>query len=242
MLKTRLFGMFIASCFVAQLAVAQDTVEPTKNTSAVEAARQEVLDSPRWQRMLRSFQEWMAVQNLHTPEQIAAIKVRLDELNDAMSAEQLQDFLLDMEERLEILMSADAQEARDWMSVLTMEARRQKASPNSDFLDAFDLSTQQLRQELKNFQARRAQGAAAHRQFTDQRERQVSAALQRERDAQQAQQDTMRALRTGIGNANPVPTDLIRSRYAPPIDPLGERRRRSIYVNPWGGVSVRTEF
>ena len=43
---------------------------PSKVAATEQTARVKILQSAQWRRLLRSFDEWLSVQNIHTDEQI----------------------------------------------------------------------------------------------------------------------------------------------------------------------------
>ena len=59
------------------------------------------------------------MQNIHTAEQVAQIKADLNRRIEPMGPVELEDFMYDMEERLEVLLSDEAKDARNWLSFLT---------------------------------------------------------------------------------------------------------------------------
>jgi hypothetical protein len=206
--------------------------EPQNNDDSVAeetSARAEILQSRRWRQTMRSFNEWLSVRKLNTEEQVAEFQARLERQVASMSEAELEDFLDDTEERLEVLLSDEAIDARHYLSFLSDEGRQRRLGGEAP--DVFDITVSQLRQELNQFQQQRASRAAAQAQFNRQREQRVSAA---KRDQQTQQEAKTQARRDRGAASHGTPQgNLVRSRYAPRRDP---RPRRDWIVGPWGGL------
>ena len=209
-----------------------------------ESAREKILQSTRWRRLRRSFDEWLSVQNIYTEQQVAELKTRLDQRIQPMSAIELEDFMDDTEERLNVLMSDKATDARNWLSFLTMEGRQRRLAQDGELPDAFDLTVSQLRQELRQFQQQRAGRAAAQGDFNRLREQQVTAAAEKRRAQQRAQDDAKVRARQRAADAalQQQQNNTFRNPYAPRAYPTSPGIDRTLYVTPWGGIGTRLRF
>ena len=204
------------------------------------SARDEILQSSRWRRVRRSFDEWLSVQKIYTDQQVAEIREELRRRIDSMTAIELEDFLYDMEERLEVLMSDEVKDARNWLSVLTMEARRRQLVQDGELPDLFGMTVTQLRQELRRFEQQRAGQAAAHSEFNRQREQQVATAMENRRAQENARlQDRQRAADAALRQQR---NNTFQSPYAPHHAPASRDTHRFMHVSPWGGVSFVHSF
>jgi hypothetical protein len=174
----KFFGAIVFGMLMSLGASAQVQTSPGEQPAVSEAApladRGELLNNRRWRRLERDFDEWMSVQVIYTPEEIAALKARLQDHIKDMSAEELEDFMDDAEVRMDLLLSDDVLEARSWLSFMNPQARRDKVGSNGEIPDVFGMSVSQLRMELNQFQQQRAQQSAAHATFNQSRQLQTA--------------------------------------------------------------------
>jgi hypothetical protein len=116
----------------------------------------EILESDRWQRMGRTLNEWLSVQQVYTAEQVAAIRARLSARASQMTPRELEEFMKDMEERLEVLTSPEAEEARQWLAHFFATRRNPEAQLRRSRPDVLNMTASQIRQELQWLQQHRA--------------------------------------------------------------------------------------
>ena len=150
------------------------------------AARDAILQSPRWRRLVRAFEEWLSVQQIYTPQQADEISASLQAQVAYMPAAQLADFADEMEDRMSVLLSEDAMDARAYLRYFTEEARQRKLAQSGRVPDVFGMTASQLREELRQFQMDRAARTASHNQFQRVQQQQLGATLQGQRDQQAA--------------------------------------------------------
>ena len=143
--------------------------------------RQELLESDRWHQLVQSFDAWLSVQKVYNQPEVAALQDGLKERVAAMSADELLDFIYDTEERLAVLMSDEAVDARHFLSFFTEQARRERVAPNGNVPDVFGMTVSELRQELESFQRRRAERSAAQQAFNRGQTEQARAVMQDQR-------------------------------------------------------------
>jgi hypothetical protein len=174
------------------------------------------------------FHEWLSVQNIYSPAEIETLKTRLKERIQSMSAPELEDFMDDAEERLTLLLSDEAMGARNWLSFLTPEARRNMISSQGPVPDVFGMTVSQLRQELNQFQQQRAERSADQASINRVRDQQVAQALQ-DRAARQSAALAGGRPAAAFGTNRIVEPQLPREavRYPGP----------NLWITPWGGVA-----
>jgi hypothetical protein len=85
--------VFMAQGGIPSSASAQDG--PPRASASTEdalenAARQKFFDSERWRRANRALNEWLSVQQVYRPEQVAAIRAELNERALKMSPRELE--------------------------------------------------------------------------------------------------------------------------------------------------------
>jgi hypothetical protein len=227
--RALLMALAFMACHGAR-ALAQAQATPPAELAAVDAERQKIVSSERWHQALRKWNEWLSVQKTYTPEQVSVLRADLNDSVATMSPKELETFLTDMEERLEVLMSPEAGEARQWIAQILAVARNPESQFGGPLPDVAHMSASQIRDELRRFQQQRAARQQSQAAFDRSRQRQVQAAL----DVHSARRDASSAApRTAA--TFPEPQIPYRSPYAP----LGPSRRaasgRPIYrIGPWG--------
>ena len=195
-------------------------------------ARQQILQSRRWRKLLRTFDDWMAVQKIYTPQQVSTIKARLKRQVSSMSAAELEDFMYENEERLEVLMSDEASHARTRLGFWTQEFRQKKLAQDGRIPNVFELSAGQLREELRQFQSQRAARSAVHSRESRLREQRIAAVEDERRSREEANtQARMERGAARFGTAQREQQQLIRTPYSPHRELFS---RPSFYVSPWG--------
>ncbi len=163
MLRTIFLSLLIA-LFAAPFARSEEAPsgqEPDFSSMS----KEEILASPRWKRAEQALEDWLSVQNLYTPEELAQLEQRCTARINAMDAAQLRKYLRDAEAKLDILLSPEVQQARDWvgsyMAVLALPKREelQKQLP-----DVANMTAPQIEQAVRGFlkaqQQHARQGAA----------------------------------------------------------------------------------
>ena len=193
--------------------------------------REEILESPRWKKLVNSFDDWMTVQNIYTEGQTAELVRGLKKKVSTMSPEELKGFIVDTEKRLSVLMSDEAREARSYLSVATMGYRQKMLARNGMMPNVFGMSVAELRQELQEFQQQRAANAKASSEFNRTRQQRV-VEIKEEKRAQQQAIATARSQATQAAQKGLTRT---RSPYAPRPNPPRSPRPH-FYVNAFGGI------
>jgi hypothetical protein len=201
-----------------------------------ETARRQVLTSDRWRRAERGLNEWLSVQQLYSPEEVAVLRTQFQHRIDRMSPAELQDHLVNMEEKLAVLSSPAAEDARRWLAqFLAVQAKYTDAQLRERRPDVANMTASQIREELERFQQRR--GVAQRTQSAAQQGRalQVQSAQSvqaaRQQGSEQARQSASRAAARDAERTQVQPprTDLP-GHSAPPVGGVPP-----VYtVGPWG--------
>jgi septal ring factor EnvC (AmiA/AmiB activator) len=160
------------------------------------SSREEILQSSRWRRLVRSFDEWLSVQKIYSAKEVADLKAGLRMRVASMPVGELEDFIDDTEQRLAVLMSQEATDARSYLSLFTAQGRRQQVAPSGKTLNVFDMSAAQLRQELRQFQQGRAERGAAQTAFNRQQSELSRNLAQQQRTQRTQQEQAMRQSRS----------------------------------------------
>ena len=124
--------------------------------------RAEVLASSRWRRAMHELDEWLAAQPVYSPDRVQRIKADLAARVAAMSSYELEYLLDQLDEKLGVLDSPAAREARDWLGrYLAVMADDRRAELLADVPSVLDLSAADLAARLAELEAKRAAVARA---------------------------------------------------------------------------------
>ncbi len=208
----------------------------TSQTAALEAQRQQVLTSERWRQARRAFDEWLSVQRLYSPAEVAMMKAELRSRVDNSTPGELQDLLEDMESRLVVLNSDEAWQARAWLEQFLSRARNAEEQVREKRPDVMNMSASQIRQELDRFQQRRGAQQQSQAAFDRGRQIQMQSVQSRKTSQKQAQTQVQDA-RSRAAQTNQ--SNFMRSRYTPATQLPGfsdpANRPGPVYqVGPWG--------
>jgi hypothetical protein len=230
MARCLLHALGIAVVFISTARVDAQTpdVPPAADAqgdASREAARQKILDSDPWREAQRKLDDWFAVQQVYGADEVAALRAEIADRVKQMSPEGLEAFLNEMQDRLAVLLSPDAEEARTWIGQILAVVRDPEQHFGGPLPDVLNMSAGEIRAELQQFQQRRMSRRQAQSAFDTSRQAQVQAV----REEQAARREVLSQPRT----AATFPDPPYRSQYAP--EPLRPVMRRPVYrIGPWG--------
>lgn len=119
--------------------------------------RAEVLASSRWRRAMHELDEWLATQPVYSADRVRGIKADLAARVAAMSSYELEYLLDQIDEKVKVLDSASAREARDWLGrYLAVMADGRREALLADVPNVLDLSAAELTARLAEVEAKRA--------------------------------------------------------------------------------------
>jgi len=207
--------------------LAPDDQKPHK-VDAQEAERNKIFESDEWRRLSRAFDEWLTVQHVYTPEEIAAINADLQHRVATMSPSELRDFQHEMTDRLHVLLSPEAAEARHWLEQFSARSVNPEQQLGRDRPDVLNMNASQIRQELLWLEQQRASRLQAQAAFDRTRSLQAQAAI----DARVAQ----RAANQNATDRSNLPANNPRRRspYAPRREWEPPRPSPVYMIGPWG--------
>jgi hypothetical protein len=209
---------------------AQDAAGQNSAPSAIdpqEAARRQILESDRWRNARNKLNEWLAVQQVYNPDEVATIKAELAARIAKMSPHELENLLGEMEERLTVLTSPEAAEARAWVTQFFAAARNPEQLLGRSRPDLMNMSADEIRKEIQWVQQRRGSRQQAQAAFEQGRALQVQSAEQVQAARAQAQNLPSRPATNNAGARSPY-APLTGRREVPVGRPL-------VYdVGPWG--------
>ena len=150
MLRIFYLALFI-TLFAVPLAWSADP--PSSQESDLDSmSKEEILVSPRWQRAEQALEDWLSVQNLYSPEELAQLEKRCNARIDAMDAAQLRRYLQDAEAKLDVLLSPEVQQAREWVgSYMAVLAVPKRAELQKQLPDVANMTAPQIEQAVRGF-------------------------------------------------------------------------------------------
>lgn len=139
---------------------------PADSDEHEEASRRAaVLASSRWRRAMHELDEWLAAQPVYSADRVRGIKADLAARVASMSSYELEYLLDQLDEKLSVLDSPSAREARDWLGrYLAVMADDRRAELLADVPSVLDLSAAELTTRLADLEAKRAAVQRAARQ------------------------------------------------------------------------------
>lgn len=206
---------------------AADKSTDSSPKAAEEGARREILESAEWRQMQRELNEWLSVQTLYDADEVAAFKAALHKDMATKSPRELEDFMKDMESRLSILMSPEAEDARQWLAQFMAVAVNPERQLGRNRPDVLNMTASQIRQELQWLQQTRE--ARLQSQAASSRSRAAQAEVARNARA------TRQQGRAPIQNRSSWPANNPRrpSQYAPQAE-LSPAPLSTYLISPWG--------
>ena len=141
-----------------------DAADPPAASPGDATAKQRILDSPAWQKALRDYSGWLSVQLTYDKSQVAELNSQLQEKIAPMSAAETQSFLEELQEKLALVLSPEAVEARTWAEGYLNVLNDAKAAEfRKQFPDVARMTPAQIKQAFSDLHARRAGVRATRR-------------------------------------------------------------------------------
>jgi hypothetical protein len=228
----------VSTLLLASFALTASGQDSPPITHPSDVAEGGVLQSPEWLAMQRDFQSWLAVQQIYSTEEMTAIVNDLNQRALSMSESERKELLADMQERLKVLMSPQANEARQWVSQFRATAANADERLQGKRPDVMSMSAQEIRDELGNFDRDRRREAQAQAAFERTRSLQATNAqsihTQQQQSMQQFTDARSRAATTQVRSPfAPRPQDL--PNYTD-FDAVGDSMRIAPLhsLSPWG--------
>jgi hypothetical protein len=159
-------------------------------TPADVAAKEKILGAPEWKQTMHDFEQWLSAQVIYDPEQVKQIRKRMALGIERMTPAQLQRFQSDIQEKVAVLTSDEAQQAGTYLTETFAVASPAYARKiRAKLPDVLTMTASQISQQLDLFASKHA--AAINRQKTFEADRQQSiaynesqlAAMRQESDA-----------------------------------------------------------
>ncbi|HVW37590.1 MAG TPA: hypothetical protein VHB99_09800 [Pirellulales bacterium] len=161
--------------------------EPGNTASNGAAERNEILNSEAWRQTMLALDEWLSVQKIYEPKQAAQMRDRIVKRASQMSADELSDFMAELQAKLKILLGAEARDARQWLNeTLATASDKYAKKVRAGLPDVAKMTPEQIQEELDEFERRRAQtreSRSAFERAEQARIKAVEADLKQQREA-----------------------------------------------------------
>jgi hypothetical protein len=142
--------------------------------AAPATARRKILASREWRETVHAFNEWLSAQKIYSRSEVSKIRSELNHKVAKMSAGQLREFLKDTEEKMKVLTSKEAEEARTWLAQrMAVEVRASSTELQESKPDVVHMTSAQLEENLKQIEAQRAGVRQTQRGFDSGRQAQI---------------------------------------------------------------------
>jgi hypothetical protein len=228
-----------SACF-AQQAAPRPTAPKKPATPAVAPAddivrKNAILASPQWRRAMFEMNEWFNAQKMYTPAQVAKTKADFAATVQRASAADLQLILDDINSKLKILETPEAQDARAWLAhYLSILSKQKREEVLKKLPKIGTMTAPQLAQEVAAIEERRAATEQQQQQVRNMRNSATDPWTQGDKRLQQAY-IADHSVSAGGGYSSP---------YRPPSN---KRPFEGVHtgapdmgymVGPFGGVSM----
>lgn len=145
--------------FTPEVAPAAAPTEELGGEVSSDPAKQAILNSKEWREVRRALQEWLSVQKIYTPQELKSMKAQIDSEITKMTAPELQDFLDDMRDKVQVLLSKEGEDARAWLAQYLAVKVVSKKEWDKMRPDVLNMSAQQLKERLTELAQQNAQTA-----------------------------------------------------------------------------------
>ena len=120
------------------------------------ARKAELLASSRWRRAVFEFNAWLDAQPVYSPAEVSRIRQELANRVATMSSFELEYLLGTLDEKVKVLESPEARDARSWLGrYLAVMSDAKRADVLRDVPDILDMSTAELEEAIGRVEAKR---------------------------------------------------------------------------------------
>ena len=138
-------------------------------------AQQVVLQSPDWQAMMRQFNDWLSAQPLYDAQTVSEIKTRMNAGVERMSAEQLKNFLGEMQQKLQVLDSPQAKEAEAYLvETFAVASPAYARKLRQQLPDVLSMTAPQINQRLSVFASKRQAKVQTQEAFEESKQQSIA--------------------------------------------------------------------
>jgi hypothetical protein len=224
----------VAQAPAAKTAPAPAKAEPApQQPAAKEVTKADIINSTEFRRAMFEFNEWLTSQPIYTPAQVAQIKDQFNHRVAEMTAPELGYLLADLEEKMQIINTPDAREARAWMAqYLSVMSDKKRAQTLKDVPNVATMTAAQLAAEIAKIQQTRDSMDSAQAAFERGQAAQVANQIQTDR---RNQQNYVNDWNTGPVAYSPYRSN---SNVNERLNTTQTGTGMGFYVSPLGGVGM----
>ena len=154
--------------------------------------------------MQHDLMEWLSVQQVYTPSQLRKVKAELNAKVARMAPQELVDFMNDMEAKVKILMSPEAEEARLWVERrIAVQANLTPEQLKRMRPDVLNMTSAQLQKRLAEWQDQRQRTIAAQTAFDKGRQQQIKNIEAMEKDEERERDEALNRAYYEQGSGSP---------------------------------------
>ncbi len=157
---------FVAAVITAWLAGLATAAEPAAQPAPAAAAdaadpgdiarKAEIMNSERWRRAIFELGEWLAAQQIYTPDEVRRIKSNFNRRVAGMSSYELDYLLDDLDAKFKVLETPEARDAKAWLGqYLSAMSDQRRAEALRDVPDVVTMTSGQLQQEINRIEQKR---------------------------------------------------------------------------------------
>lgn len=158
--------------------------------------KSEIMNGQRWRRAIFELGEWLATQEIYTPEEVRQIKADFNRRVAGMTSYELEYLLDDLDAKFKILETPEAKDARAWVGqYLSVMSDRKRATVLKDVPDVVKMSSGQLQAEIEKIERKRSELRQQQAAFDQSRQQLVD-------QAQAARQQTAAAANAAMAQMN----------------------------------------
>ncbi len=139
------------------------------------AEREQILESPQWKQTIADFEAWLSSQKIYDAQQVKQTRARLEVGISRMTPAQLEWFERDLQAKLKVLTSDQAQEAEAYLlQTLAVASPTYSRKIRQKLPDLLTASAAQVSQQLAGFAAKRDATTQLQQAFSDSRQQQIA--------------------------------------------------------------------
>ncbi len=203
-----------AICMIASQAISQDPSASGEGTTLNEGA-----EGKAFQALLRDFDQWAAVQLTYDAGRVKSLRAALIEKASSLTGSEYEIFLDDLHGRLQVLLSAEAREARKWLdNMLARSAPKRVAKIKSQLPEVAQLTASELEEQLYDLDRKRGARVRQNEAFNSDREHVVDeaqAVKRRQEEASRAAQRATSQATSNLGANHPSTAPKEKSEWRP---------------------------
>ncbi|HEV3342002.1 MAG TPA: hypothetical protein VG125_16665 [Pirellulales bacterium] len=222
---------FVVAWLVAsQVAAAADLPAKQDDPGQLDRGRRDVLlKSESWRKTMADLDQWYSAQPIYDQQQVDNLKKQTSRRVEGMSADEIEEFRQDVEAKLTVLQSPEAQDILHWVAAIEAAAApAYRKKIDIHFPDVAGLNAAQLREQLYLLTQKRS--AAQNQTAIRERARAARiAALQAEQRLQYDERD--RAFSRGVASFGKAGYSSV---YHPSVRQYPEVVSRPAYGFGWG--------